>query len=563
MQTGTGMTAQDDPQSAPPPPKPRLRGLGLSGKLLLLTILFVMISEVLIYAPSIANFRVTWLEDRLGQARLAARVFDAAPDANVPMELQERLLEDIGASTLAVRRGATRQLLAVSEMPDMVDTTVDLRQLPPLIAVRDAFALLVNPDPGPMRLIGSLGMLEGENRATGPPSGDSDQTATGLGDFIEIVVDQAPLRQAMLGYSLNILTLSIFISVITAGLVYLSLNWLLIRPMRRITGAMIDFRSDPEDTRRIIAPSPRGDEIGMAERELQTMQQDLSGMLSQKNRLAALGMAVSKISHDLRNMLASAQLIGDRVGEIDDPAVQRFAPKLVGTLDRAIGFCADTLRYGRAQEPAPRIQSINLRSVVEEVRETLFPEQAAADTAANPGEATPWIAFLNGVDQQLMIEADPDHLFRVLTNLCRNAAHALKAHDNEAASTNWIAVWAVKGAAETRIMLADNGPGIPQGVRDTLFQPFGGTTSVGGSGLGLAIAAELIRAHGGQIKLAAPEDIACQADGGHPVGFVNELQEPGNPDEPKVPGESGVGASGDITPSLQASGAIFEITLRH
>ena len=59
------------------------RRVGLSGKLLLLTILFVMIAEILIYVPSIANFRMNWLRDRLASAHTAALVLDAAPSGPV------------------------------------------------------------------------------------------------------------------------------------------------------------------------------------------------------------------------------------------------------------------------------------------------------------------------------------------------------------------------------------------------------------------------------------------------------------------------------------------------
>ncbi|MEM8878386.1 MAG: HAMP domain-containing sensor histidine kinase [Pseudomonadota bacterium] len=505
--------------------KPRLRGLGLSGKLLLLTILFVMVSEVLIYAPSMANFRVTWLEDRVGQARLAARVFDAAPEASVSPDLQERLLDDIGAFTLAVRRGSTRQLLAASEMPEMVVVTVDLREIGVMPAIVEAFALLFTNDPGPMRVVGALEGLEQPKTGVPPPADDS-----GYGSFIEIVIDQKPLQEAMLAYSLNILTLSIIISIITAGLVYLSLTWLLVRPMRRFTRAMVDFRSNPEDSRRVIAPSGRSDEIGIAENELQTMQRDLSGMLAQKNRLAALGLAVSKISHDLRNMLSAAQLIGDRVGEIEDPAVQRFAPKLVGTLDRAIGFCADTLRYGRAQEPAPKQGDVDLKKLVDELRDTVLPAGV---------EQLEGIAFYNAVEPGLTVYADPDHLFRVLINLCRNAVQALEGRGLTTPDGDWIAVRAEHDGDKTRILLADGGPGVPDKARATLFQPFGDTTRVGGSGLGLAIAAELIRAHGGRIGLVdeqeqaaamIPEHFAHKSDGtadsmlpSGPVGAVFEI----------------------------------------
>ena len=97
----------------------------------------------------------------------------------------------------------------------------------------------------------------------------------------------------------------------------------------------------------------RGDEIGVAERELASMQRQLSSLLAQKNRLAQLGMAVSKINHDLRNMLANAQLISDRLVAIPDPTVQRFVPKLIASLDRAIQFCNASLQFGGSQKRPP------------------------------------------------------------------------------------------------------------------------------------------------------------------------------------------------------------------
>src|SRR5204863_7091345 len=124
-------------------------------------------------------------------------------------------------------------------------------------------------------------------------------------------------------------------------------------PMRRVTANLVAFHADPESPARIMRPSDRGDEIGMVERELSDMQRDLVSTLHQKSRLAALGLAVSKINHDLRNLLASAQLISDQLSDVPDPKVQRFAPKLMRSLERAIAFAQSTLSYGRAQEAAP------------------------------------------------------------------------------------------------------------------------------------------------------------------------------------------------------------------
>ena len=161
------------------------------------------------------------------------------------------------------------------------------------------------------------------------------------GDYIEIVMDEAPLQKGLLRYSIDLLLISLLISGLTAVLVYLTLHYMFVRPMRRITANMMAFRADPENPARIIPASARTDEIGVAERELASMQSELASMLHQKSHLAALGLAVSKINHDLRNLLGSAQLISDRLASLPDPGVQRFAPKLMRALERAIAFFAN------------------------------------------------------------------------------------------------------------------------------------------------------------------------------------------------------------------------------
>src|SRR5258708_14203970 len=114
-----------------------------------------------------------------------------------------------------------------------------------------------------------------------------------------------------------------------AALVYMALHFRFVRQVRRLNGNLVGFHENPESSARIIVPSQRGDEIGVAERELSDMQRDLVSMLSQKSRLAALGLAGSKINHDLRNLLASSQLLSDQPASVPDPRAQRFAPKLM------------------------------------------------------------------------------------------------------------------------------------------------------------------------------------------------------------------------------------------
>jgi signal transduction histidine kinase len=262
-----------------------------------------------------------------------------------------------------------------------------------------------------------------------------------------------------------------------------------VRPMRRLTESMVGFHENPESTARIIVPSQRGDEIGVAERELSAMQRDLVSMLHQKSRLAALGLAVSKINHDLRNLLASSQLLSDQLSSVPDPRVQRFAPKLMRSLERAIAFCQSTLSYGRAQEAAPDRRMIPIESVVTEVRETAG---LANDIS---------ITWVSAIERGLHVDADPDQLFRVLLNLVRNAAQALETHPSSDRSSQQIRVTGRREGAVAILEVSDTGPGVPQKARDHLFEAFQSSGRPGGSGLGLAIAAELIRAHGGAITL--------------------------------------------------------------
>ena len=457
-------------QSAPAqmPETLRRARLGLSGKLLVLTTLFVMLSEVLIYVPSIANFRLNWLNDRLAAAHTAALVLDAAPSGMVPESLARQILGSVGAHAVAMKMGSQRRLLAVSEMPPKINHQIDMRDVSWWSAIVDAFDTLLCSEGDAMRVVGPA------------PMG---------GDFVEIVIDESPLRQAMLRFSINILLLSLLISGITAMLVYLALHYLLVRPMRRITANMMAFRADPENPARVIAASGRHDEVGMAERELAEVQRDLASMLQQKSRLASLGLAVSKINHDLRNLLTSAQLFSEGLSNLPDPRVQRFAPKLMRALERAIAFCESTLSYGRAQEPPPDRRPVEVEPLVEEVRETL---------GLGPDCRIGWIA---AIERGLVVDADPDQLLRVLLNLARNAVQALETRSPNDPARDQVRITGRREGAVVVMEVSDTGPGFPQKAREHLFEPFQSSARSGGTGLGLVIAGELVRAHGGDIKL--------------------------------------------------------------
>jgi signal transduction histidine kinase len=441
---------------------------GLSGKLLVLTTLFVMIAEVLIYVPSIANYRLNWLQDRLAASYTAALVLDAAPSGMVPESLARQILDSIGAKAVAMKMGQQRRMLAVSDSLPAVDHNIDMRSVSWVRAILDAFDTMVCRDADVLRVVGPA------------PMG---------GEFMEILLDEAPLRNAMWRFSANILLLSLVISAITAALVYIALHYLFVRPMRRVTANMVAFSHDPENPARIIVASDRADEVGVAERELAVMQRDIASMLHQKSHLAALGLAVSKINHDLRNLLSSAQLFSDRLSDLPDPTVQRFAPKLMRALERAIAFCQSTLSYGRAQEPPPDRKMVALDALVEEVRETLG--------LAGDGP----IRWVSAIERGLAVDADSDQLFRALLNLARNAVQVLESRAPNDPSRDQIRITGRREGAVVLIQISDTGPGVSEKARNRLFEAFHSSTRTGGAGLGLAIAAELVRAHGGDIHL--------------------------------------------------------------
>jgi len=449
----------------PPPAGSNRFRLGLSTKLLILTIVFIMLAEIVVLLPLIANFRLNWLKDRLATADIVSLSLSEMND--VPRSVQDKLLAATGAMTIAVREGRMRRLVAMAEMPPDVSLHIDMTDTSMLNSILGAIDTLTA---GSGRYIHVLGMPNAH------------------GEVIELVIPETPIRAAMLIFAGRVLGLSAFISVISAALVFFSLRRLFLRPLLQLRKAMETFRERPEDPGAIIVPSSRGDEIGDAERHLAEIQRELQTTLQQKSHLADLGLAVSKINHDLRNILASAQLMTERLLSTSDPTATRFAPKLIASLDRAIGYSQAVLNYGKAREAPPERRLVSLLRVVEDVSDVL-------GLVNHPA-----ITFETSVDDDLEVDADPDQLFRVLMNLCRNAAQALET-DTDHVIVRRITLEAGRRGTVVTIRVADTGPGVPERARDNLFKAFQGGVRRGGTGLGLAICAELVRAHGGSIEL--------------------------------------------------------------
>lgn len=439
----------------------------LSAKLLWLTIIFVMIAEVLIFVPSVANFRMTWLQERLNTAGAASILISTDTSAELSRAAQDEVLMATGAKAIALRSDGVSKLVVASEMPPSVDQMVNVDNFTPFGAIVETFDTLINGGDKVMRVVGTIG--------------ESDQV-------IELVLPDRVLRDAMLTYARNVALISLLISIITALLVFLAINRMMIQPIRDMTVSMLRFAADPASPNAVIRPQQREDEIGVAERELASMQTQLQSTLRGQKRLADLGLAVSKINHDMRNILASAQLMSDSISHVEDPMVQRFAPKIIRTLDRAVNYTNDVMSYGKANEQIPDRRRVMLPTLIDDVEDLL-----GLDGSDD-------IVLSTNVPADLEVDADPEQLFRVLMNLCRNAVQAM-AGDDSPSTVKRLSISAARMGTTVIISVEDTGPGLPATARENLFSAFKGSARHGGTGLGLAIAHELISAHGGSIEL--------------------------------------------------------------
>lgn len=431
----------------------------LSARLLLLMLFFAMVSELLIFVPSVARFRMTYLENHLASGHLASLALSASPSGQVDPALTNRLLADVGAHAVILHRPNGMVLMLDSKVAPHPDVTFVMGRGNIPIWIERSLETLFG---GGNRIMRVVGVAPSEPDAT-----------------VEVLLDEAPLRHEMWAFGLRIVELSILIALSTAALVYLSLQWLLVWPIRRITASMTLFREDPEDASRRIVPSRRRDEIGAAEDELAMLQETVRQALGQRARLAALGTAVTKINHDLRAILATARLVSDGLADSAAPEVRRVAPRLFEAIDRAVALCTRTLDFSREGAPPFVPARFALAPLIEEIRPTV----------TSDGEP-PTVEL--DLPAGLAVRADRDQLYRVLLNLAQNAVEAGARH---------LRFTAAAEGGTVAIEIADDGHGLPPRAQENLFRPFFGSARPGGSGLGLAIARELMRAQGGDLML--------------------------------------------------------------
>ena len=451
--------------------RPFIPSRSLTTRLIFLTVLFVLLAEMVVMIPSVSKRRVDWLDARIETAYLVSVALEGPRGRMISEEGAKMLFETAGIRGVTSKRGEVRVLILAPEIDphgSQAIRRVDMMHMSPVSLIADAWATIFS---------------DGQSliQVTAKPMETSNE-------IMAIVVSEADLRDDLRLYARNILGLSLVISTMTAALLFYVFNRMIVHPVGRLTRSMSAFESDPDQATLIHVPSQRDDEIGAAERSLSMMQQRINELLGERRRLAALGAGITKISHDLRNILASAQLMSDRLAKSDDPAVRKLSPRLISALDRAIALSRDTLSFGGMEARKLTRAPLVLRDLVDEVLE---------DTASTH------VAASNECPADLSIHADRAQLYRCLFNLARNAVDAMMPENgvDPAQNAGALVVRCAVVNADVLIEIADTGPGIADHARAELFEPFKGAQKPGGSGLGLAIAAEIARAHGGELIL--------------------------------------------------------------
>lgn len=442
---------------------------GLSSRLLLLTVAFTLAVEALILGPNLAAFHERWLRDRLQAAELASVGVEALPYSAVEDDTAAELMRIGGVQAVALTEQGVRRLLLQAPNLPRAPELIDLRR-------ENVWSRLTDP----WRTL--FGHPDRSLRVQAQPRYRS-------GDFIEIVTPAQPLKLELRAFLLNSLLVSLLISATAGALLYGGLALLVLRPLRRVTRSMERFAADPESDPE--TPSDRHDEIGRVERELARMQEEVRQALRSRARLVALGEAVAKINHDLRNMLTSAQMASERLAASPDPAVAKALPRLERALGRAAALSRNVLEYGKSEEPAPQKTRVVLTQAL-----TLAAEDAGLDPDG--------VRLVKQLPPRFAVEADPDQLYRILVNLMRNARQAIESDPGRAPERRGkgaitISAFAEDGVSVVRI--ADDGPGIPARLAQRLFEPFVSSKTSEGTGLGLTISRELAALHGGELRL--------------------------------------------------------------
>lgn len=214
-----------------------------------------------------------------------------------------------------------------------------------------------------------------------------------------------------------------------------------------------------------------------------TEQRELEERLQRQSRLGDMGEMAAQLAHQIRTPLATALLYGGQLGRSDLSAAQRsqFTDKLVDGLKHTEKLVSDMLAFSRGGNFI--VNPVSLRSLLQQAIDMLVPRLQAQEVelALTIDELQP--------DQML---GNRDALVGVICNLLDNALN----HSDRGAR---IAVSLLLSPADARVVVEDDGPGIPRDVRERIFDPFF-TTRERGTGLGLSVVQSVVFAHGGSVN---------------------------------------------------------------
>jgi len=436
---------------------------GLSARALVLAVMFVLLAEAMLFLPSMGRWLEQELYDRLSDGHLAIRTLEVVPEAMPTGALTDELLAHVDADLVAFRSPGQPKLALFRDPSLRADRSIDLRSANVIELSAAAWQLMLDHRTDAIvRVVG--------NSPVDPMA------------EIELLLGQERICANLRSYALRIAMLSLFIGVVTGLLLYLTLRWLIVRPVVRLTRAVQTFAEHPERAHVPLAGRNRQDEIGTASRQLDAMQTTVRAALAQNRRLASLGTGVAKISHDLRHLLTTSLLITERMQASEDERLAKAAPRLAESIERDASLTHTIVQHAREGLPPLSVEPVVLKpffgGVIDRVRQRWGPEGRTVSLIEDYQVTT--------------ANLDPLQIERVLNNLLDNAYEAgagkvdLTAHATEEALV---------------IVISDNGAGIPDAAVAHLFDAFKGSTKRGGTGLGLHNAAEIIHAHRGTIEL--------------------------------------------------------------
>ncbi len=422
-------------------------------------------TEVLVLLPAVGYYRSLQLQELVDDTALIIDSLRSAPTDTIDEEQSSFLLEKLGVYNITLLFPDRQERLLTPPNNQPIDAgTINLMEDSLLSKLFSGPACIISRNSDTMRLIGQ-------------PE---------LNDYaVDMTVPERPICMDVRRFARDLFVLSIWLCVIAATLLFVTANFNLAAPILRLTRAITGFDTSSRDRAQIVQPTSRVREIYEAETSLRDMQERVIVAMEQRDKLVTLGESVSKIQHDLRNMLSTATLTADRLEFSEDPKVRQSAPRLKRALDRAVALSSQTVEYGALGSRPTNIKEIDLNATIQEI----------IDDEKSLCKDLPY-RWIFSSPKGLKARTDEEYFTRVYRNLLRNARQIL----DEGQGDNIITRVSVLENGIS-VQIEDDGPGMSEKARANLFKPYTGSSRKGGSGLGLALSHELSILMGAELRM--------------------------------------------------------------